>query len=388
MNKSICIHPWNSMAVRPYGVSVPCCKFRAEDDFANQSRITQDPRNHESWINIRKDMLAGIPIKSCSACYQEEASGADSMRSVSVKSLDRPLPASTDCDELNSLEIAFSNLCNLACVSCSRWLSSTWASEDYKHKRIDNKLHGKIVDYRSLVSHGSDIDQLDLRYLRTLKIIGGEPFMDQEKFINLMQRLDLSKITLRVSTNGTVLPNERLKSLIDQCQRVVIEVSIDGIGSVGEWYRWPTKFEEVKQVMNQFQDWWGNDSRFEFGTHTVINVFNIWNLDSIVHFMNDNYPAWELYFDWMYNPGWQAICIIPEEFKSEIKSNLLKWNDSVTGNWGAHTKSPFLATVDRLNDKPKSNWETFKERTFNLANERNLDVLKMVPELAKILKST
>jgi sulfatase maturation enzyme AslB (radical SAM superfamily) len=224
--------------------------------------------------------------------------------------------------------------------------------------------------------------------VRKLKIIGGEPFMDQEKFINLMERLDLSQITLRVSTNGTVLPNARLKSLIDKCERVIIEVSIDGIGSVGEWYRWPTKFEEVKQVMNQFQDWWGNDSRFEFGTHTVINVFNIWNLDSIVHFMNDNYPTWELYFDWMYNPGWQAICIIPEEFKSEIKANLLKWNSTVTGNWGAHTNSPFLATVDRLNDTPKSNWETFKERTFNLANERNLDVLKMVPELAKILKST
>jgi len=58
------------------------------------------------------------------------------------------------------------------------------------------------------------------------------------------------------------------------------------------------------------------------------------------------------------------------------------------GKWGAHTNSPFLATVDRLYDKPNSNWETFKERTFNLAKERNLDVLKMVPELAKILKDT
>lgn len=385
-NKSICLLPWDSVAVRPFGTAIPCCRFVLENtiEFAKESRISNDFRNSPTWVRTREMMLAGEKTPHCFLCYREEDSGAQSMRTFSIinhlKDGVSKMPTNTDVFPLKFLEIAFSNLCNLACISCNRSYSSTWASEDYKNGRLP---HGQ----KALIQHNVELNNLDLSHVDTIKIIGGEPFMDQDRFIDLLNRLDLKNLTIRISTNGTVLPNNELKLLMDQCKNIVLDVSLDGINSVAEWYRWPTKFSDVRRVMDQYQEWWGDKPNRLLQVHSLIHIYNIWDLDTMIIFLNENYPSWGIDCDWIVIPTWQSVSLIPEELKPDLIDKLSHWDSTIKAKTRYGKSNPFSVSILRLKDTPSSTLEEFKEKTLLLAKERNLDVFKMVPHIAKLFEN-
>lgn len=381
--KTMCLFPWSAAAIKPSGMATPCCRFNISDpaSFKNESNINTDFRNNSTWVETRQLMLLGEKVPSCVRCYKDESSGVESMRMISLKnyingSSSIIIPKDEIILPLNFLEIAFSNLCNLACVSCNRSYSTTWAVEDYKNGRLP-------INAKSLIEHDSALSHVDLSNVSLLKIIGGEPFMDQKRFINLLNRMDLKNLTIIISTNGTVLPNDELKNLIEKCKSVILSVSLDGIGSVNDWYRWPSKFSKVTSTIDQYNNWWNNNNKFLLEVHTVINLYNIWTLDEIIQFMNQ-YPSWSMDFDWINFPAWQSISIIPNNLKEPLIKQLNIWYDTIIPNLSFRKANPFKVSIDRLNDNNTSTWEEFKSKSFSLANERNLDLLKMIPFLEKI----
>lgn len=379
VSETMCLLPWDSAAIRPFSTAMPCCRFSLPNaiSFATESNVGNDFRNSVTWVKTRESMLAGEKISSCFRCYREEESGSESMRTLSIKEhlKRKTLPTDANILPLRFLEIAFSNLCNLGCVSCSASYSSTWAAEDYKHGRLP-------PGQKALIQHNNDLGDIDLSHVTVIKIIGGEPFMDQARFIALLKRLNLKTLGIRISTNGTVLPNEELKSLMDQCKHVVLDVSLDGFESVNEWYRWPTKWHEVVSNMNQYHAWWGDKSNVLLQIHTVINAYNIWTLDKTVQFMIDNYPTWGIDSDWIVIPAWQSLGVIPNEYKKYLTEKLITWNNTIKPNTRFGKANPFKVSIDRLNDSPgNSSWEEFKSRSLSLSKERKLDLFAMVPDL-------
>lgn len=382
VSETMCMLPWDSAAIRPFSTALPCCRFNLPDvvKFADESNIGNDFRNSATWVTTRESMLAGEQVSSCFRCYREEESGAESMRTLSLRPHQEnnytTIPITVEILPLRFLEIAFSNLCNLACVSCSSSYSSTWASEDYKHGRLP-------PGQKSLIQHNNDLGDIDLSQITVIKIIGGEPFMDQARFIALLKRVNLKNLSLRISTNGTVLPNKELKSLMDQCNHVVLDVSLDGFESVNEWYRWPTKWHEVVANMNQFDAWWGEATNVLLQIHTVINAFNIWTLDKTMQFMIDYYPKWAIDSDWIVIPAWQSTSVIPVEYKTMLTEKMVEWNDTIKPNVRFGKANPFKVSIDRLKDEPftSTNWEEFKSQSLGLASERKLDLFAMVPDL-------
>jgi sulfatase maturation enzyme AslB (radical SAM superfamily) len=382
VSETMCILPWDSAAIRPFSTALPCCRFNLPNEikFADESNVNNDFRNSSTWVKTRESMLAGEKVASCIKCYREEESGAESMRTLNLKNYREKhrniIPITAEILPLRFLEIAFSNLCNLACVSCSRKYSSTWAAEDYKHGKLP-------LGQKSLIQHNNDLGDIDLSQLTAIKIIGGEPFMDQVRFIALLKRLNLKNLSIRISTNGTVLPNTELKSLIDKCKHVALDISLDGVGSVNEWYRWPTKWHEVVDNMNQFDAWWSKTTNVSLQIHTVINAYNIWTLDKTIQFMINNYPSWGINSDWIVSPAWQSLSIIPSEHKKLLTEKLVEWNNNINPNVRYGKANPFKVSIDRLKDNlhTTSNWEEFKSRSLELANNRKLDLFAMVPDL-------
>lgn len=376
-NDKICVFPWDSLAIRPNGEALPCAVYTVPHEYKIRNNIRDsDVRNNEDWKNLRTKIFNGETVPECYHCHRLENSGVNSVRTYRLQETEFR-PTNIEPVKLNFLEMSFNNLCNLACVSCNAWHSTTWATEDHKHGR-SNPDRPKI-----LIESNGDLDKLDLSELRSLKIIGGEPFMDQNNFVKLMERLDLSKIGLVVSTNGTNFPNKRLEYLINQCNSVKLEVSIDGIGPVNEWYRWPTKMPQVESVMNYFQDQQTTNNRIELRTHSLINIFNIWTLDEFVIYLNDRYPNWNCTWDWIKSPHWQELCLIPEPHKSMLKEKLQHWYKTIPAR--PEPVNLFKISMDRLDDIPRSTLEEFKKRTLELEKERGLNVKEMVPGIGLLL---
>lgn len=367
-NETICAFPWRSAAIRPNGLTIPCCRYPHIDE---KESVVSSPivRNTAHWIEIRRKMLMGEKVKGCQSCYQDEANGLTSMRQHSLTEF---IPIDEEIIPIEQLEVSFSNLCNLACVHCSSFFSSKWYSEDVKFGRIE-KIGALENDF--------NFSKWDLSNLKELKIIGGEPLMEQKKFIELMEQLDLSKINLQICTNGTVLPNDQLKFLIEQCKKVYLCVSLDGLHSTNDWYRWPSKFSEVVENMRVYNSWWNNswwrkNKKIVLTVHHVVNAINIFELDKFVEFISTEFPRWKIEWDWIRWPNWQELSVLPNEVKDRLISKFEVLDTTYPQN--EFIPNPYKVSVERLKETPSSDWLQLKTEITNLSTERNLDFLNMV----------
>lgn len=371
VNKTICAYPWHSAAIRPNGIVIPCCRFPHE--IGNESNLQHiDPRNSNSWVTLRNNMLNGIKSEGCKSCYQDESNGLLSMRQ---QSLQKFIPNSKEIIPVRQLEVSFSNLCNLACVHCSSFFSSKWYSEDVKFARI-----GKS----GVLKNDFNFSKWDLSKVNELKIIGGEPFMEQQKFVDLMKNLNLSTINLQICTNGTITPSEELKCLIEQCKNVYLCISLDGIGTTNDWYRWPSKFDEVINNMKTFENWWEEKKNIYFIVHHVINAINIFELKKFIEYMEIEFPNWRIEWDWIRWPHWQELSV----FKNSIKVNLINELDNLNRQYQEKDENlrpnPYKISIERILENPNSSFDVFKKEVLQLSKERNLDFFEMVSKFKTI----
>jgi len=142
------------------------------------------------------------------------------------------------------LEVSFSNECNLECVICSGF-NSTAISNRVKNYNINLpiKSHNqwdKSDEFKKEIEHNYNT-------ITSISFTGGEPLLHS----NTMQTLDylishnVSKdIELKFSTNATHIP-EDFENKIKQFKRVRICISIDAVGDVLEYIRWPCVWSDI-----------------------------------------------------------------------------------------------------------------------------------------------
>ena len=370
MSDTLCSYPWRAAAIRPNGLTIPCCRFphiSDPDSFVLSSTV----RNTTTWIKIREDMLEGKPVEGCQSCYQDESNGLISMRQ---ESLERMIPTKNEIVPIEKLEVSFSNLCNLACVHCSSFFSTKWYTEDVKAGRVEKS---------GALSNDFNFDKWNLSNISEIKIIGGEPFMEQEKFIKFLQNIDLSKIALQICTNGTLLPNAELKALIEKCATVYLCVSMDGLEYTNDWYRWPSKFNTVVDNMNTYNEWWGTNTKIMPIVHHVVNIINIFELVDFVGYMKKSFPNWFVEWDWIRWPHWQQLSNLPLDIKNDL-IELFKEQSNRYYSEHFRIPNPYDVSIDRLQDVPAVEWTTVISEIAKISTERNLDFLSMVPTYKKI----
>jgi sulfatase maturation enzyme AslB (radical SAM superfamily) len=370
-NKSLCSYPWRGACIYPTGLVKPCCYWLSANGNINEanSNIKNDPRNSVEWNNIREDMLAGKPVKGCEKCQEMESVGTHSGR---LSSLHYLVPTENKIAPLEDLEVSFSNLCNLACVGCGDFNSTKWSTENIKAGRTGMKLIDNKFDWA----------QWDLSNLKTLKILGGEPFMEPDRFCELLESVNLSQLELVVNTNGTILPNQRLKALIEKCKHVKFLVSIDGIGLVNDWNRWPGKFQNIVEAMNVYETWWKYFDNITLKTHSVVNIFNIFTMEDFINFMKKDFPSWTASFMWVNNPGWQSIQALPQEVKTKL---INEFSSKDVGDLQTSREDFFKLSIGYLKINSTVEWKDVKRRVASLASERNLDTKVMIPDLQKVI---
>jgi sulfatase maturation enzyme AslB (radical SAM superfamily) len=363
MNNSLCSYPWIAAAIRPNGLVIPCCRYPHIDE--KESHVDNlKVRNTPHWVNLRDSMLNGEKIDGCHGCYQDEANGLKSMRH---DSLTKYVPISNTITPIKQLEVSFSNLCNLACAHCSSFFSTKWYSEDVKAGRKSKS---------GILENNFNFDLWDLTELNELKIIGGEPFMEQDQFISLLKKIDLSKITLQICTNGTMLPKDELKELIEQCKNVYLQVSLDGLGTTNDWYRWPSKFDNVTGVMLQYQQWWKEHNNVHLSVHHVVNVINVLELKEFVDYMQNVFSLWKVEWDWIRWPAWQQLSILPDDIKTELCN---KFEQEAKVFHSTKIPNPYNVTIQRINESNDLPFDIVEKNVSDMSVERNLDYKSMLP---------
>jgi hypothetical protein len=353
-SKTFCILPWVHAATLPDGNVQLCCVSDGGSGVNLNEQTLANYWNSEYVKDARRRMLAGQEVKACQICYREEANGYKSHRIVENKVwhkrcgeeairqlISRTAADGTLDDALQYVDLRLGNTCNMQCIMCQPRESSRWlpAAEKLIELCQDGELKSEwkllsTIDasrfewYRN-VEFWSNLRTF-LPYVKEIILAGGEPFLIKEQFAFVKSCCELGEanhIRLRYHTNGTVFPEE-MTAYWKQFDMVHFFVSLDGIGDVANYVRYPSNWKEIEDNIRRF-DSLGENTRtnFHFTTH-ALNIYRIpevcdWaeksDLRNRKYFSNiQEYVCTSL----VHHPAYLNIRVLPVEYKQVISEKI------------------------------------------------------------------
>jgi sulfatase maturation enzyme AslB (radical SAM superfamily) len=133
------------------------------------------------------------------------------------------------------------------------------------------------------------IYNLDLSNIVSVYFNGGEPFMslDHIKFLtHLINVSDPSKITVYYNTNATWPITEAMLDVWNKFETIEIMCSIDGIGEVFEYVRFPGNWKEVEKNLIEFNQI--NQPNIKIRITPAIGIHNILYIDQLLSWCKEN----------------------------------------------------------------------------------------------------
>ena len=258
MSSTFCVLPWLNITVDPNGDIKPCC---VSTDFIKKIDGThfnlgndsiEDIYNSPDFLSIRQQMLDGDKVAGCSQCYQHEKLGGDSQRILFNEGWKNQKFTNVIADtKIQYFDLRFGNLCNLSCRSCNPRNSSKFAKE--LDELRDTKIHKFHDNYTLSVEEWYDNKMFDQNMeskfsnITRLYLTGGEPTVIK-KNIEMLEKLESlgysNNITLVINSNMTNL-NNIFYRLLSKFKQVVFFASIDGIGDIQEYLRYPSNWNQI-----------------------------------------------------------------------------------------------------------------------------------------------
>ena len=119
-----------------------------------------------------------------------------------------------------------------------------------------------------------------------LDLNGGEPTASPAYQTILNDLPEHIKI-LRVNTNGSrMLPN--IEPILERKIQVIITLSLDGIGQVHDYVRWPIKWDKYTQTVERYKQLRKQYKNLRLEAWTTISALNARDFDNVAQYAVDN----------------------------------------------------------------------------------------------------
>ena len=229
---------------------------------------------HSEWMKgIRNTMSRDKWPDECTRCQQSERVKGESIRTNSIVRHKMLHPIRKDYLIVGGV---LDNVCNSACQSCNAGLSTKIGSLESKKDfpRVDNyEVFKKLPQER--------IIEFDVN--------GGEPTASKN-YKKILKTLPDNVKIVRMNTNGSRMISE-LEDVLKRNIMVIVTMSLDGIGSVHDYTRWPIKWTDYKKTVDAYKKLQGKYKLLQLDFWTTVSCLNIKNLPEIINFAkNKNIP--------------------------------------------------------------------------------------------------
>jgi sulfatase maturation enzyme AslB (radical SAM superfamily) len=357
-------------------------------------------------------MLAGLEPAECQLCWSQETLGLTSKRlhMLNHYNIDAIQNSSangvidTDLFPLQYIDIRFGNLCNLKCRSCGPPDSSLWyedfvelntpnrtefdyyGTNRYQLEKINNVWALKNDDFNWYDNNEfwETITKI-IPYVDRLYLTGGEPLVNkaQWRLLNTCVELGQSdKITLEYNSNMTKLP-DFAKELWEQFKEVQIGCSIDAIGPLANYIRYPSQWADIEENIRQL----GNIKNITAKFSPTISVFNVLGFLEIVDWLQENSisrlrttPSFHI----LHGPDYQNLTVLPISTKQWIVAQYENWFAS--SDYRNSTRKSLQPILDFMLQENNSHLlPKLKLNTEKLDLIRNQNIKHYLPWLAEIL---
>lgn len=289
------------VCVLPYSVHHMQVEFDGQRDLTKQTTTFRNScccnlalnsvldASEELAADVKKSMSLKQLNPRCYRCHDSENQTGVSERTMALMSMS-PEQMTFFVETLRPQEftvrIKFSNLCNLACRSCSPTFSSRYAQ--VHELQVPRSLTDDIGE---IPEHWNYITDKFESYLKKYKFInlcllGGESLI-QPGAIKLLQWLEdqgvLGRINLSITTNLTNL-NTKVIAWLPKFNKLHVSASLDSVHTNFEYVRWPANFQTV--IDNLFKLDLLQTNALDITIQPLINLNNLFYINDTLDFWN------------------------------------------------------------------------------------------------------
>lgn len=380
MTDTFCVLPWMHLATNASGNLRVCCNSTPGENFILKDDGTpykiykddlQEAWNSNTYRDIRKTMLSNERPAMCIRCFREEDAGLESARQAwNKKWKEDKVYNETPTFDIKYIDLRLGNLCNLRCRMCNPYASSQWLKEWHL---ISNKLskqeHARLKrldwpnDKKTWDNLLPLLDTVDEVYLT-----GGEPTIIKEQYILLNYLIDNNiahRVKLKYNTNLTNIPEELVVKW-QSFKRVQLNCSIDAIGDLDRYIRYPSDWNTIVENFNILHKL----KNIYIEIHCTVQMYNILRLQDLI--------AWvlpykvKIYFNILNHPNWLNIRVLPVHLKKDVEEKLQKY----------YYLPKVKGIIDYMNAE---NWtehlDIFYQKTSILDESRNESLQYIIAEL-------
>jgi organic radical activating enzyme len=332
-----CALLWSHVSNEPGGTCRTCCiaKDRIKDKNGNEMNLATSTLTEvlqsEFVKEIRDELREGGEPANCETCWIDERNGKESKR-IQYNQYwnnfygDQHTVWDQEPTKVIDAQLIFDNTCNLKCRSCNTNYSSKWREEaiDRGVPFWEPSDEVDMMDPEKS-KFWTEIDNWTNDILR-LEIMGGEPFYMKQfrEFARmLIEKKTSQRISLTLSTNGTIANTELLESMAANFKDLAFSVSIDGIEDRFTYLRHPGDWEVTKANLDYYYELHVNKSypvNVQI-THTV-TALNVMYLPEFYDYFRNRWPQFKIWNNIAHYPKWLTCAVLPNFAKKQITANL------------------------------------------------------------------
>lgn len=289
---TVCPYLWNHQFFSIRDTGAPCCRSYKEDDRRWDHVKLEEGLNSDLHKEARQKMRRGEWPAICGVCKRQEDEGTKSGRQIAIE-LYPDIDYDSEPKHIVFADLKFNNICNLKCRMCDHVASSS-IYEEFKNRPVSE--HPKFFKLKPTTVYDDEfkfnhIKRLIEDGLETFKITGGEPFA-QKYFIKLVdwciENGYNENLNIHITTNGTKF-NKKLLNKLATFKKIRTIISMDGVGPVYEYIRYPSTWNLLTASLNEFKEYVIKyPAVFEVpAISAVLQTYNIFNIAQICNFCHD-----------------------------------------------------------------------------------------------------
>ena len=159
-----------------------------------------------------------------------------------------------------------------------------------------------------------------------MELQGGEPlttnFKDHKFLLDHYISTGASKnMTLRYHTNGTVWPSQDLWARWKHFQQVDLKLSIDGVGSVFEYTRWPGRWNEFENNALKYCALRDSGENIVISAQITASAYNCMSLDEIYNWCSQHQIT-DVYLSKVLYPAQLQLNVWPSAARKIISDHM------------------------------------------------------------------
>lgn len=437
MTKTFCPIPWIFQAVRNNGDIRICCQANVTENQGVVRHADGTPynagrddmneaRNADLMKIVRQNMLDGKWSEECGRCMKEEAAGLNSRRQYELENwkfnYDDAIKVTHEDGtieepSLNYYDLRFGNLCNLACRMCGPTDSHTWyeqwlgyhGGDSYKDTHGTVKLtrndKGRLCttdyDWHDSETFWNQLEN-NISNIQHVYMAGGEPMMIERHYEFLQKCIDMGhakNIIIEYNTNMTNLPN-RVLDMWTHFKQVRVGASIDGMGDIVEYQRWPLKWNSAYKNLQKLDDYASNNSNIIAWIACTVTAYNVWHIPEFMWWklkesgfkkINSTKKRPIITHHVAHGPKRTNIKILTPELKEELSKYYNAWimrfekDSSLDDNTKENARKILTSIIKFAESEDMSNnIDEFIKFTKYLDTKRNQSIVEVTPQYKRI----